>query len=191
MASALPTRIDLLDAVRDDLKSKGRKFVFGNELKDSRKSCLVDLLRNQYDELNADVLSQIDTHTDRFINKAPYYWQEGHRKRDAVLEKHTDFWQAEIILAKPDPRPEIAPLELVPYETASVSTQNRRKRKLCDKTAPSLLKEGTIRQLRAEGDQAGADLLQQIIAPREGQMSASEIHYIFYNPYIRYIYNSL
>ena len=175
MASALPTRIDLLDEVRADLKSKGQKFVFGNELKESTKSCLVELLRNQYDELTVDVWSQIDTHTDRFINKAPYYWQEGHRKRDAVVKKHADFWKAEIILAKPEPRPENAPMELVPYETASASTQNRRKRKLCEENSAKLLKEGTIRQLRAEGDHAGADLLQQIVAPREGQMSSSEI----------------
>ena len=36
----------------------------------------------------------------------------------------------------------------------------------------NLLKEGLVRQLRSEGDHASADLLQQIVAPREGQMAA-------------------
>lgn len=55
MASALPTRIDLLDAVRADLKALGEKFTFGFVLEESTKNCLVELLRPQYDELTADV----------------------------------------------------------------------------------------------------------------------------------------
>ena len=178
MASALPTRIDLFDAVKADLKAKGLNFVYGKDLHDSTRSCLVELLRNQYDSLTADICAQIDVHTDRFCNKAPYFWQEAHRKRDNIVKKtlkHSEFWHTELTLAKPDPSPEKSSPELVPYETASTSTQNRRKRKLCEENPSKLLKEGLIRQMRSEGDHAGAELLQQIVAPREGQMSASEI----------------
>ena len=37
-----------------DLKTKGLNFVFGKELQESMKSCLVELLRNQYDALTID-----------------------------------------------------------------------------------------------------------------------------------------
>lgn len=46
---------------------------------------------------------------------------------------------------------------------------------MCEVNPSKLLKEGLIRQLRSEGDHAGAELLQQIVAPREGQMAAPEI----------------
>ena len=178
MASALPTRIDLFDAVKADLKSKGKNFVWGKDLHDSTRSCLIELLRNQYDSLTADICAQIDVHTDRFCNKAPYFWQEAHRKRDNIVKKtlkHSEFWHTELTLSKPDPSPERSMTELVPYETASISTQNRRKRKLCEDNPSKLLKDGLIRQLRLEGDHAGADLLQQVVAPKEGQMRAPEI----------------
>ena len=173
MASALPTRIDLFDAVRADLKSNGEKFTFGFVLQESAKNCLVELLRNQYDELTADVWSQIERHKNRFCDKAPYFWLEAHRKRDVIIKKtnkHANFWQTEIILEKSEP--EEPSVTLVDYETASESTKNRRKRKLCEDNPSKLLKEGLIRQLRSEGDHAGEDLLQQSLAPRAGQMAA-------------------
>ena len=177
MASALPTRIDLLDAVRADLKAVGEKFTFGFVLQESTKNCLVELLRPQYDELTADVWSQIERHKNRFCDKAPYFWLEAHRKRDVIIKKtnkHSEFWHTELILEKPEPIPETSD-ELVPYETASQSTKDRRKRKLCEVNPAKLLKEGLIRQMRSEGDHAGAELLQQIVAPSEGQMRAPEI----------------
>ena len=43
---------------------------------------------------------------------------------------------------------------------------------MCDDNSSKLHKEGLVRQLSLEGDHAGTDLLQQIVAPREGQMAA-------------------
>ena len=177
MAGALPTRIDLFDAVKADLKTRGLLFTYGFDLQESTTTCLVELLKNQYEALTTDVWAQINSMVNRFCDKAPYFWHESHRMRARIVSKtgrHAEFWHTELVLEKPEPTPETSN-EFVPYETPSESTKNRRKRKLCEDNPSKLLKDGLIRQMRSEGDHIGADLLQQIVAPREGQMTAPEI----------------
>ena len=170
MAGSLPTRIDLFDAVRANLKAKGLFFVFGEDLREATRTCLIELLNNQYDDLSVDVMAQIDTHTERFVDKAPYFWKEAKGKRDAITRKsnkHAEFWNTAITIEQTVEQPPIE-RQLVAYDAASESTQNRRKRKFLQETAPSLMKDGLVRKLKADGNKASAKILERIVSPGAG-----------------------
>ena len=170
MAGSLPTRIDLFDAVRANLKAKGLFFVFGEDLREATRTCLIELLNNQYDDLSVDVMAQIDTHTERFVDKAPYFWKEAKGKRDAITRKsnkHAEFWNTAITIEQTVEQPPIE-RQLVAYDAASESTQNRRKRKFLRETSPSLMKDGLVRKLKADGNKASAKILERIVSPGAG-----------------------
>ena len=171
MAGSLPTRIDLFDAVRANLKAKGLFFVFGEDLREATRACLIELLNDQYNELSVDVMAQIDTHTERFVDKAPYFWKEAKGKRDAIIRKsnkHAEFWNTTITIEQTVQQPPVPERQLVAYDEASESTQNRRKRKFVEKTAPSLMKAGLVRKLKADGNKASAKILERIVSPDAG-----------------------
>ena len=170
MAGRLPTRIDLFDAVRANLKAKGLFFVFGEDLREATRTCLIELLNDQYNDLSVDVMAQIDTHTERFVDKAPYFWKEAKGKRDAITRKsnkHAEFWNTAITIEQTVEQPPIE-RQLVAYDAASESTQNRRKRKFLQETAPSLMKDGLVRKLKADGNKASAKILERIVSPDAG-----------------------
>ena len=171
MAGSLPNRIDLFDAVRANLKAKGLFFVFGEDLREATRACLIELLSDQYNDLSVDVMAQIDTHTERFVDKAPYFWKEAKGKRDAIIRKsnkHAEFWNTEIRIEQTVEQLPVPERQLVAYDTASESTQNRRKRKFVEKTAPGLMKDGLVRKLKADGNKAGAKILERIVSPDAG-----------------------